>query len=70
MTWNLRLVEMTSAEYPEEPYIEIREVYYDNMGKPLGHSAATMGGQDKDEVRQYLMWSLEALDKPVLHFGE
>jgi hypothetical protein len=70
MTWNLRLVEMTSTEYPEEPYIEIREVYYDQMGKPLGHSAAAMGGQDKDEIRQYLMWSLEALDKPVLHFGE
>jgi hypothetical protein len=70
MTWNLRLVEMTSAEYPEEPYIEIREVYYDQMGKPMGHSAATMGGQDKDEVRQYLMWSLEALDRSILHFGE
>jgi len=70
MTWNLRLVEMTDPEYPDEAYIEIREVYYDQMGKPMGHSAATMGGQDKDEVRQYLMWSLEALDKPILHFGE
>jgi hypothetical protein len=70
MTWNLRLVEMTSTEYPEEPYIEIREVYYDQMGKPMGHATATMGGQDKDEIRQYLMWSLEALDKSILHFGE
>lgn len=70
MTWNLRLVNMTSEEFPDEEYIEIREVYYDQMGKPMGHSTATMGGQDKDEVRQYLMWAMEALDKQVLTFGK
>lgn len=70
MTWNLRLVNMTSKEFPDEDYIEIREVYYDQMGKPMGHSAATMGGQDKDEVKQYLMWAMEALDKQVLTFGK
>jgi hypothetical protein len=70
MTWNLRLVNMTSHEYPDEDYIEIREVFYDQMGKPLGHSAAAMGGQDKDEIKQYLKWAMEALDKSVLTFGE
>jgi len=70
MTWNLRLVEMTDPEFPDDPYIEIREVYYDQMGKPLGHSAATMGGADKKEIKQYLKWSMEALDKSILHFGE
>jgi hypothetical protein len=70
MTWNLRLVNMTSEEFPDEDYIEIREVYYDQMGKPLGHSTATLGGQDKDEIQTYLKWAMEALDKPVLTFGD
>jgi hypothetical protein len=68
MTWNLRLVNMT--EIPDEPYIEIREVFYDQVGKPLGHTVATMSGEDKDEIRTYLQWALEALDKPVLKFKD
>jgi hypothetical protein len=61
---------MTNAECLDEPYIEIREVYYDQLGKPLGHCRATSGGENAEEVRQYLMWSFEALDKPILNFGE
>ena len=68
MTWNLRLVSMT--EDPNEPYIEIREVFYDQLGKPLGHTTATMSGEDREEVRAYLQWALEALDKPVLKFKD
>jgi hypothetical protein len=67
MTWNLRLVEMTDSD---DPYLEIREVFYDTLGKPLGHTTATMSGEDNTEIRQYLMWALKALDKPVLTFGE
>jgi hypothetical protein len=29
-----------------------------------------MGGEDAKEIRQYLTWALEALDKPVITFGE
>ena len=65
MTWNLRLVEMA-----DEPYIEIREVFYDTLGKPLGHTTATVGGENVTEIRQYLTWALEALDKPILDFKE
>ena len=68
MTWNLRLVNITSEEFPDEEYIEIREVYYDQMGKPMGHSTATMGGQNKEEIEQYLEWAKEALNKSILHF--
>ena len=70
MTWNLRLVQMSNDECLDDLYIEVREVYYDQLGKPLGHCRATSGGENVEEVRQYLMWSLEALDKPVLTFGE
>ena len=70
MTWNLRLVNLEDDDFPENPYVEIREVYYDQLGKPLGHCLATMGGEDVTEIRQYLTWALEALDKPVLTFGD
>jgi predicted dithiol-disulfide oxidoreductase (DUF899 family) len=70
MTWNLRLVSMGDQDFEEDPYVEIREVFYDTLGKPLGHTTATMSGEDTAEIRQYLMWALEALDKPVLTFQD
>ena len=70
MTWNLRLVQMSNDECLDDFYIEIREVYYDQLGKPMGHCRATSGGENVEEIKQYLTWSLEALDKPVLTFGE
>ena len=70
MTWNLRLVQMSNDECLDDFYIEIREVYYDQLGKPMGHCRATSGGEDIEEIKQYLTWSLEALDKPVLTFKE
>ena len=70
MTWNLRLVQMSKDECLDEVYLEIREVFYDQLGKPLGHTRATAGGEDIEEIRRYLTWALEALDKPVLTFGD
>jgi hypothetical protein len=29
-----------------------------------------MGGEDVSEIRTYLTWALEALDKPILNFGD
>jgi len=70
MTWNLRLVEMVADDCQDGRYIELREVFYDQLGKPLGHGRATSGGETVKEVRQYLTWALEALDKPILTFGD
>ena len=70
MTWNLRLVEMVEEDCADDLYLEIREVFYDQLGKPLGHTKATSGGENIEEIRRYLTWSLEALDKPILTFGE
>jgi hypothetical protein len=61
---------MESEEFPDEEYVEVREVYYDYIGKPIGHCTATMGGEDAKEIKQYLEWALEALAKPVLSFKE
>ena len=70
MTWNLRIVDMKDPEYPDQNYVEIREVFYDTMGKPMGHTTATFGGENKQDIKQYLEWALEALEKPVLFFRE
>ena len=67
MSWNLRLVNMSS---PYEDYFEIREVYYDTMGKPIGHSNAAIGGEDRLEVDRYIELAKLALDKPILKFHD
>jgi hypothetical protein len=70
MTWNLRLVEIVAEGCQDERYIEIREVFYDQFGKPIGHTAATVGAGNVSEIKQYLTWALEALEKPILDFKE
>ena len=61
MPWNLRFVVLS-----DEPYMELREVHYDEDGVPIGHCTATVGGEDMEEITQYLDWALEATIKPVL----
>ena len=70
MTWNLRLVHLDDPDLPGQPYIEVREVYYDSMGKPMVHTAATVGGETVDELKQYCQWILESLNKPILKFKD
>ena len=67
MTWNLRLVNMSNSY---EDYFEIREVYYDTMGKPIGHSKAAIGGEDRLEIDRYIELAKLALDKPILKFAD
>ena len=69
MTWNLRAVKMFD-EFEQEKYIEIREVYYDDDGEPMGHCEAAMCGESLDDLQTYVEWALEALKKPVLEFKE
>ena len=64
MTWNLRLVLLTTAT--EEPYMELREVFYDNEGVPVGHTRATVGGETLDEVQQYLDRAHSGIMRPIL----
>ena len=66
MTWNLRLVNMGG----DEPWVELREVFYDHIGKPIGHTTALVSGENIDEIKTYLIRAVEALDKPILTFGK
>lgn len=64
MSWNLRFVVFTDEP---DPYMELREVYYDENGLPIGHCAATVGGDNMENITQYLDWALEATINPVLY---
>ena len=64
MTWNLRLVLLTTPT--EEVYMELREVFYDDEGVPVGHSRATVGGETLDEVQQYLDRAHSGIMRPIL----
>jgi cell division septum initiation protein DivIVA len=55
---------------PYEDYFEIREVYYDTMGKPIGHGNAAIAGEDRLEVDRYIELAKQALDKPILKFAD
>lgn len=67
MTWNLRLVNLSNSY---EDYFEIREVFYDTMGKPIGHTKAAIGGEDRLEIDRYIDLAKLALDKPILKFAD
>lgn len=66
MTWNYRVFKFTDRS--ETSSFEIREVYYDEEGKPTGYTDGESAplGMTLDELRSDLGWMLQALDKPVL----
>ena len=64
MTWNLRIVLL--SDYRGDLYFELREVFYDDQGLPVGHTRATVGGENMDELQEYLDRAREAIAKPTL----
>lgn len=65
MTWNLRVVDQSEGG---EDFLEVCEVYYDEIGIPMGYCKASMSVETIEDIQQYLMWALAALDQPVLIF--
>jgi hypothetical protein len=67
MSWNYRIVHLDLAS-PDETWMEIREVYYDETGKITSWTAETagVGGDDLTEIAGVLELMRGALEKPVL----
>ena len=65
--WNYRIVDM---QEDEEQWLEVSEVYYDTLGKPMGYCKATVGGETTNEIKEVLSMIASAIDKPVLKFKE
>jgi len=65
MTWNHRLVDM-SADNDGDPALAFREVFYDDDGKPMGHTEPFMWCDDIDGVRLLIQRLTKAIDQPIL----
>ena len=70
MTWNHRVVKQildTGAEW-----FSIREVFYNDNGSINSYTVDPVGivGESIDELREYLQWCLNSLDKPILEDGK
>jgi hypothetical protein len=77
MSWNYRVMQFADKE--GNPYWEVREVYYDEAGRPNGYSdcgASVMAAQDDEplppveSLRTQLQRMLECLEKPALTPGD
>ena len=70
MYWNFRLVRMADERWPEEVYVEMREVYYNEDNEPCAHSSTTLCGDNNEEIAEQLEKMRLALGKPVLEANE
>ena len=67
--WNYRVIKFKEEETKEE-FLEIREVYYDTLGKPMGYCNTTIVGETLGELESVLQMMTLALSKPILKFNK
>lgn len=63
--WNYRVVK-TKDEETKEEFLEIREVYYDQLGKPMGHCGATITGDTLEEIESVLQMMSQSVKKAIV----
>jgi len=64
-SWNHRVVDM-STENDGDPLVELREVFYDRNGIPVGHGGPSVMSETMEGLREVVDRMKEALDQPVL----
>jgi hypothetical protein len=67
--WNYRVVKNVD-EVTKEEYFNVKEVYYDTVGTPMGFCDSDVGGESLQSIRITLELMSAALDKPILTFGK
>ena len=65
MNWNHRVVDMTS-ENAGDPLFEIREVFYNRDGVPVGHGEPSVMSETMEGLLKVLDRMKDALEQPVL----
>ena len=65
MHWNHRVVDMTS-ENEGDPLVELREVFYDRDGIPVGHGGPSVMSETMEGLREVVDRMKKAIDQPVL----
>lgn len=68
MSWNYRVVRFKGENLISDTgeYYEIKEVFYDPSGKPVGYSDATCGADTYDGLFKVMGMMQSAHAKPVL----
>ena len=66
MSWNYRIVRFKHHEFEEDDYYEIKEVFYNSDGKPVGYSDAPLGADTYDGLFKVAGLMQSAHAKPVL----
>jgi hypothetical protein len=69
MSWNYRVVKF-KGENEEDTYYEIKEVFYDNLGKPVGYSDANCGADTYEGLFKCMSMMQAAHAKPVIEESE
>jgi hypothetical protein len=72
MSWNYRVVRFKGENLVTDTgeYYEIKEVFYDTSGKPVGYSDATCGSETYDGLFKVMGMMQSAHAKPVLNEEE
>lgn len=71
MSWNYRIVRFnTEGETDTYEYYEVKEVFYDTDGKPVGYSDATLGADTYDGLFKVAGLMQSAHAKPVLNASD
>jgi hypothetical protein len=65
MHWNIRVVKYFEDK---ETILEVAEVYYNEMGEPIGYCKASAVGNSIDELHDYTDRMKEALAYPIIEF--
>jgi hypothetical protein len=66
MYWNNRLVRIVDDKFPDEVFIEVQEVYYNDKNEPCGYCDPCLGGESVEEAKTVYERMAEAFTKPVL----
>ena len=66
MTWNYRVVRFKTDNEETGEYYEIKEVFYDTFGRPVGYSDATCGSDTYDGLFKVMGMMQSAHAKSVL----
>jgi hypothetical protein len=70
MSWNYRIVRFKHHEFEEDDYYEIKEVFYDTAGKPVGYSDAVCGSDTYEGLFKCMSMMQSAHAKPILNEEE
>lgn len=70
MTWNYRVVRFKDEAEETGEFYEIKEVFYDTSGKPVGYSDATCCAETYDGLFKVMSMMQSAHAKPTLDEAE